>query len=72
VTQVKKVRNTLCTFVTSNFFTRCPAYGIRSQAFATTASAKVTAQKRSNRAALRIDVLRGCIHGRKNFVRQDV
>jgi hypothetical protein len=47
---VKKVRITLCTFVTANFFTRRSGYGIRSQALATTTSTKVTAQERSNRA----------------------
>ncbi len=50
MTQVKKVRITVCTFITANFFTRCSTYGIGSQVFATTASAKVTAPKRSNRA----------------------
>jgi hypothetical protein len=37
-------------FQIGNFFTRSSAYRIRSQALATTTSAKVAAQKRSNRA----------------------
>jgi predicted transcriptional regulator len=45
LTQVKKGKITVCTFITANFFTRCSACGIGSQACATTASAKVTAQK---------------------------
>jgi hypothetical protein len=94
LTQVKKVKITACTFTTANFFTRCSACGIDSQVFATTTSAKVTAQKSQigrerphffaddppksfvgslpPSHALRVDVLRGCIRGRKNFVRRDV
>jgi hypothetical protein len=50
VTKVKTVRITFCTFKIANFFTLPLAYGIRSKRFAATARAKVTAQKRSNRA----------------------
>jgi hypothetical protein len=48
--KVKTVKTTLCTFRIANFFTRCSAYAVRPQAFATATSAKITAQKRSNRA----------------------
>jgi len=48
--QVKKVRITYFSFVFSTFFTRSPAHRIDSQRFATTAPAKVAAQKRPNRA----------------------
>jgi hypothetical protein len=50
VTRVKTAKIALCTFRIVNFFTRCSAYAVRPQAFATTTSSKVTAQKRSNRA----------------------
>ena len=50
MTKVKTVKTTLCTFRIANFFTQGSSYGIRSQAFATATSAKVAAQKRSNRA----------------------
>jgi len=50
VNRVKTVRITYCTFRIANFFTLPLAYGIRSKRFAATAYAKVTAQKRSNRA----------------------
>lgn len=46
LTRVKQVKITLRTFIAASFFTRCSACGIGSQAFATTASAKVTAQKK--------------------------
>lgn len=60
LTRVKEVKIAVCTFITANFFTRSSACGIGSQAFATTASAKVAAQKRSNRgfAPTRIAKLR--------------
>src|SRR6267154_5782819 len=45
-----KVRITHFSFVFSTFFTRSPTHGIDSQRFATTAPAKVAAQKRPNRA----------------------
>jgi hypothetical protein len=48
--KVKTVKTTLCTFRIANFFTRCSAYAARPQAFATATSAKITAQKRSDRA----------------------
>ena len=48
--KVKTVRITLCTFRIAKFFTRCSACAVRLQAFATTTSEKVTAQKSSNRA----------------------
>jgi hypothetical protein len=48
--KVKTVRITLCTFRIAKFFTRCSACAVRPQAFATTTSEKVTAQKSSNRA----------------------
>ncbi len=47
---VKKVRIALCTFGTGNFFTRRSTCGICSQGFAKSESAKVTVQKRLNRA----------------------
>ena len=50
VNKVKTARITHCTFRIANFFTRSYTYGIRSQAFATSTSANVTAQKRPNRA----------------------
>ena len=49
LTQVTQVKIAVYTFITTNFFNRCSACGIGSQAFATTASAKVAAQIRSNR-----------------------
>ncbi len=50
MTKVKTVGITLCTFRIADFFTLRSAYGVCSQRFATTAHAKVTAEKRSNRA----------------------
>jgi len=45
VDKVKTLRITPCTLITANFFTRCAAHGIPSQAFATTTLSKVTAPK---------------------------
>ena len=71
LTQMKKVKITVCTFITANFFTRCSACGIGSQAFATTTSAKVTAQKRSNRHFAPTRIARPRWAARE-FVRQHV